>query len=487
MLRGCGSSAGSKVQPDRARRCLTWRNALIRHSVFSQAMTKPISARADQQVPRYTSYPTAPHFTPKIGAAAFEGWLAQIGTDDRLSLYVHVPFCRRLCHDCVCLPTITSRYEPIADFLGVVEAEAGLLASKLPNTPTVSHLHFGGGTPTILAPDDFARLRDGLAERFAITRDTEFAVEIDPRTLDPQRVDALARGGVTRASLGVQDFDHDVQRAINRVQPYEVVRTAVDRLRDAGITSINFDLIYGLPLQTVATVRATIDKVAVLSPSRIALFGYAHVPWMKRHQKLLELYPMQDAAARVALASAARRRLQDHGYMWIGLDHFARPGDRLSRAAADGTLRRNFQGYTTDGADTLIGLGPSAISTTRQGYAQSASDLRDWTESVTAGRLAIRRGIALDHDDRIRRDVIERLMCDLAVDLKKIGRRHRVDADSYFCLEREALAGFQDSGLVVMDGPRIRVTEEGRPLVRTVAALFDRYLQARAARHSVAV
>jgi oxygen-independent coproporphyrinogen III oxidase len=242
-----------------------------------------------------------------------------------------------------------------------------------------------------------------------------------------------------------------------------------------------------LPQQTVATVQATIDKVAALAPNRIALFGYAHVPWMKRHQKLLELYALPDSAARIALASTAQRRLQAHGYVWIGLDHFALPDDPLSHAAANGTLRRNFQGYTTDGADVLIGLGPSAISTMRQGYAQSASDLRDWTQTVTEGRLAIRRGIALDRDDRLRRELIERLMCDLAVDIAAIGRRHGVDAESCFSTEWESLAELAAEGLVAVNDQIIHVTPAGRPLVRTVAACFDRYLRAGQSKHSAAV
>jgi oxygen-independent coproporphyrinogen III oxidase len=443
------------------------------------------AARAEQQVPRYTSYPTAPHFTPRIGHEAFANWLARIPASGRMSLYVHVPFCRRLCHYCGCTTTITSRYGPVETFLDVLKKEIRLVASIMTARPVVTHLHLGGGTPTILAPADLAGLRDRLADGFAIGPETEFAVEIDPRTLDDARVAALARCGVTRASLGVQDFDYGVQRAINRIQPYEVVRTAVERLRGAGIANINFDLIYGLPQQTAGTMAATIDKVASLAPDRIALFGYAHVPWMKRHQKLLELYSLPDGATRITLAAAARRRLQEHGYVWIGLDHFALTDDPLARAAAAGTLRRNFQGYTTDDADTLIGLGPSAISTTPQGYAQSASDLRAWSEIIASGRLATCRGLALDGDDRFRRDVIERLMCDLAVDLEAVARRHGVAAD--FSAERAALAELEAEGVVRLQGPLVQVTADGRPLVRTVAACFDRYLQAEMRRHSAAV
>jgi oxygen-independent coproporphyrinogen III oxidase len=451
------------------------------------AMIPIMTARAGQTVPRYTSYPTAPHFTPRINDATFADWLARINTDDRLSLYVHVPFCRRLCHYCGCTTTITSRYEPIAGFIDALKAEIDLVASKISRSPTISNLHFGGGTPTILTADDFVRLRDDLAARFSLTTDTDFAVEIDPRTLDESRVAALARCGVTRVSLGVQDFDYDVQRAINRTQPYEVVRTAVERLRDAGIEHINFDLIYGLPQQTCATIQATIDKVAMLAPNRVALFGYAHVPYMKRHQKLLELYGLPDAAARVGLASTAQRRLQDHGYVWIGIDHFALPADPLSRASANGTLHRNFQGYTTDDAEVLIGLGPSAISTTRHGYAQSTADLPAWSDAVAAGRLATCRGIVLNDDDRLRRKLIERLMCDLAVDVDAESRRFGVDAGSYFRAEWESLAALEAEGLVTVQDRVVRVTPEGRMLVRSVATTFDQYFRTAIYRHSAAV
>ena len=281
-----------------------------------------------------------------------------------------------------------------------------------------------------------------------------------------QRVKALARCGVTRVSLGVQDFDANVQQAINRIQPFELVQSAVKRLRDAGIANINFDLIYGLPRQTVATVEATIERAAALAPARIALFGYAHVPWMKRHQKLLERHGIPDSAARIALASAAQRKLQERGYIWIGLDHFALPGDTLARAAVEGSLRRNFQGYTTDGADTLIGLGPSAISTTRHGYAQSASELREWSDAISAGRLATRRGIALDQDDRIRRDLIERLMCDLAVDLQDVGG---VTVSKPAAISVQSSARWPISSMTELSSSRARRSASRRPAGRLFA------------------
>jgi oxygen-independent coproporphyrinogen III oxidase len=449
-------------------------------------MPSDLHRRYARPVPRYTSYPTAPHFHAGIGARDYSTWLAALDPAESLSLYLHVPYCRSMCWYCGCNTKVAARHEPIAEHARLLSREIDRLAASLPARMNATHIHWGGGTPTILAPDEFAAVMALLYERFAIARTAEIAVEIDPRTLTPAMVAALAEAGVTRASLGVQDFDDAVQRAVNRVQPFEMTRDAVTRLRDAGVSAINFDLMYGLPHQTVAGVLATVDRAVTLAPQRIALFGYAHVPWMKRHQRLIDETALPDDDARWAQSQAAADRLAQHGYVWIGLDHFARADDALAQNAVAGRLRRNFQGYTTDKARTLLGLGPSAIGELPQGYVQNATEPGAWGRAIATGEFAVVRGIALDSDDRLRRDVIERLMCDLNVDLCEIAHRHGRDAD-IFTPERPALRRLADDGLITQEGERIALTAQGRPLMRAVAAIFDRYLKPETKRHSRAI
>jgi oxygen-independent coproporphyrinogen-3 oxidase len=447
-------------------------------------MTESQLARFDRPVPRYTSYPTAPHFHPGIDGAAYRGWLEALGGDSSLSLYLHVPFCQQLCWYCGCHTKLARRYEPVADYVALLEAEIGLVAEALPAGLPVRQVHWGGGTPTVLTAADFARLSEALRRRLG-AGSAEVAVEVDPRTLTRAMATTLGRCGVVRASLGVQDFSPRVQQAINRVQSFADTAQAVDRLRQAGIASINLDLMYGLPHQSIADVVETVDLAVRLAPDRLALFGYAHVPWMKKHMRLIDEAALPDGAARFAQAEAAAARLAEHGYRRIGLDHFARPEDDMARALAAGALRRNFQGYTVDEGDVLIGLGASAIGSLPQGYVQNAVPLNLYGEAIAAGRLATARGIALAPEDRLRRAVIERLMCDLAVDLDAVAGTP--GAAARFAAELEALRGMAAEGLVEIAGPRVTVTEAGRPLVRTVCAAFDAYLGRGAARHSRAV
>jgi len=449
-------------------------------------MTEDLAEKYAAPVPRYTSYPTAPHFHPGIGAESYGRWLAERPAETALSLYLHIPFCDSLCWFCGCHTKVVNRYGPIAQYLGLLGREIDLIADRLAGRRPVSHLHWGGGTPTILTPDDIEALTARLRRRFALLPDAEFGVEIDPRGLDRARVAALARAGCRRASLGVQDVNPEVQRAVNRLQPLEETRRAVDWLRAEGIDEINIDLMYGLPHQTVERVLTTVERVLTLAPGRIALFGYAHVPWMRRHQRLIDAAALPSPALRARQRDAAAGRLVEAGYRRIGLDHFARPEDPLARAQAAGRLRRNFQGYTTDEATALIGFGVSAIGALPQGYVQNAADLPSYRRALEAGRPAVVRGIALDDDDRLRRAVIERLMCDLEVDLGPLTRRFGRAPES-LGPELAALAPMAADGLVALDGFRLRVEERGRPLLRSVSAVFDAYLGTGAARHSVAV
>lgn len=438
------------------------------------------------RVPRYTSYPTAPHFSARIGPAEHAAWLAAVPEDRPISLYLHVPFCRRLCWYCGCTTAIapdTARPEAYAELLS---AEIELVAAHLPGRVPVAHLHWGGGTPSSVGPRAFLRLVERLRRRFRIEPAAEHAIELDPRFLEPAMIEALVEAGVNRASLGVQSFDPEVQRAINRIQPADRTLAAIDALRRAGISRINVDLLYGLPKQTVASCRATVAELLPAAPDRVAIFGYAHLPSLKKHQRLIDERQLPGAVERVAQFEAMAEALEAAGYVPIGLDHFARPEDPMARAAAEGRLRRNFQGYTTDPAETLVGLGASAISSFREGYVQNLHELAPWRAAVREGRLPTARGLLLSPRDRLEREAIERIMCDGAVDLAAVGARHGVAPQA--CITNPArLAELERLGIVERDGTVLRVPAECRPLLRIAATIFDRYLEASPARHAVAV
>ncbi|MBI1210299.1 MAG: oxygen-independent coproporphyrinogen III oxidase [Alphaproteobacteria bacterium] len=437
------------------------------------------------RVPRYTSYPTAPHFNASVTAPTVRHWLSEIPQDDALSLYFHVPFCDTLCWFCGCHTRVVNHYGPIKAYVDLLLKEIDLVAAALQTKRAVSHIHFGGGSPTILSAEDIDRIAAAIRSRFDVRPDAEFAVEIDPRGLKPEIIAAFARAGVNRASIGVQDANPDVQRAVNRWQPLEVTRTAIQQLRAAGIGAINIDLMYGLPYQTVANVRATVDRAVELGPQRLAVFGYAHVPQMKRHQELIDASALPNAEQRLQQYDAVHARLVAHDYQPIGLDHFALPSDPLAVAQRTGKLSRNFQGYTTDGARTLIGFGASAISSYSQGYAQNAAAVPDYRQSLMRNDLPIARGRAVTAEDRFRADIIERLMCDLHVDLEAVAERHGRTVS--LRQEFTALRALEQQGLVRIDGAHILVPDAMRAGVRLVCAVFDAYLQPEQGRHAVAV
>ncbi|MFG1464912.1 oxygen-independent coproporphyrinogen III oxidase [Xanthobacter sp. DSM 24535] len=438
-------------------------------------MNADLLARAGRPVPRYTSYPTAPHFGPEVDAATYAGWLAAVPADATASLYLHVPFCAELCLYCGCHTTVARGATPLVAYASRLIEEIDLVAARLPTRLAVGHLHWGGGTPTMLSNPDFARIMALLGERFAVRGDAEIAIEIDPRVMDQAKVDTLAAAGINRASLGVQDFDPKVQEAIGRRQSFAETAAVADALRRAGITAINLDLIYGLPHQSVASVTRTLHEALALEPSRIAVFGYAHVPWMKKHQALIPESALPGPAERLDQAETIARLLNAAGYVSIGLDHFARPDDAMARHAQAGTLKRNFQGYTTDDAPVLLGFGPSSIGALPQGYVQNLPATPQWHRAVARGELPVARGRALSAEDRLRREVIERLMCDLAVDLDAVCARHAIDA-GYFAEELSALAPLIADGLAERDGAKVRVPEAARAFTRTVCAVFDAYL-----------
>jgi len=441
---------------------------------------------ATAAVPRYTSYPTAPHFQPDFAPTTLRSWLGRLDPARPVSLYLHLPFCREVCWYCGCNMRLVSRYEPVAAYVGTLLREIELVCEALPAPLEVSHLHWGGGTPTVMAPDDLARVMAALRQRFRFAPDAELAIESDPRTLDDAMIERIGALGFTRASFGVQEFDPRVQEAIHRIQPPESVRRAIEGLRGAGVRGINVDLIYGLPHQSVDTLTRTIDTCLELRPDRVALFGYAHVPWMAKKQRMIPESALPGPEARAEQAGAAAARLVEAGYQAIGLDHFARPDDALALAARSGRLHRNFQGYTTDGAETMLGLGATAIGRTPEGHVQNQSSPAAWSAAVGRGALPVARGRALSPDDRLRGHVIERIMCDGAVDLEAAGRRFG-QAPDWWDDARPELEEMAADGLLELARGRLRLAPAARPLVRVVAAAFDRYLRRGERRHSVAV
>lgn len=438
------------------------------------------------RLPRYTSYPTAPHFSAGITDTHYRQWLAALPAQQPASLYVHVPFCRAMCWYCGCHTSLTRRDEPIAIYTAALRREAGIVAETIGHRHPISHIAFGGGTPTIMSPDSFVDLMGALRFAYDVLPDAEIAVEIDPRTLTGAMADALGRCGVNRASLGVQSFDPAVQHAINRVQGFEQTANAVQSLRHAGVGKINFDLLYGLPLQSVDSCLDTVAQCIALRPDRFSVFGYAHIPSFKKHQRKIAEATLPDSLERHRQSEAIADALVAAGYVRIGLDHFALPEDKLAIALQAGRLHRNFQGYTDDNAPTLIGLGASAIGRTPQGFVQNAVTTRDYLARIAEGRLATVKGYLLTEDDRFRADLIERIMCDMAVDLPEVARLHGRAPDSAI-VDHARIDSLVADGAVILLDDRLSVSHGAEFLVRSVASAFDAHLARSTAVHSRAV
>jgi oxygen-independent coproporphyrinogen-3 oxidase len=446
----------------------------------------PTATMLDAKVPRYTSYPTAPHFHSGLGAESARQWISALPAEKPVSLYLHIPFCDRLCWFCACHTKQTLRYEPVSAYLQVLHTEITGIGQRLDGRVPVGAIHLGGGSPTMLRPNDLITLGKGLRDAFHVLPDAEISVEIDPNDMDEERLDALAEFGMTRASLGVQDFDPRVQKAINRLQSFEQTAYVIDGARARGIDSVNLDLLYGLPHQTVESATSTLRQALQLVPDRMALFGYAHVPWMKKHQAQIKDEWLPDGPQRYAQAQAVRALALEAGYQPIGIDHFALPGDALTLASQQGRLRRNFQGYSADRCDTIIGLGPSAISQFEQGYLQNTPATGDYTRRVEDEGFATMRGVALSNDDRVRRWVIEKLMCDFRFSSHEALRRFGTSSDEVV-MQAKRLAAMESDALCEWRNDRFEVTARGRPFVRLIAARFDTYFTAAATRHSAAV
>lgn len=428
-------------------------------------------------MPRYTSYPTAPQFRAAFPAATVADWLTALPDGAALSLYVHIPFCPQLCYYCGCFTHIVARYTPVTDYLPLLLREIAAMGERLGKRHVVTHLHFGGGSPTMLKVEDFESLMAAFRAQFSFAAAAEIAIEIDPRAMNAELAACYAQAGVNRVSLGVQDFDAQVMAAVNRAQPYALVADVVAMLRQEGIKAFNFDFIYGLPHQTVAGLVATMRAALQLAPSRVALYGYAHVPWKKKNIRLIEPEALPDASLRYDLFDAAAAILQEAGMQPIGIDHFAYPDDPMAVAHRAGRLGRNFQGYTDIMPDALVGFGLSAISQLPQGYAQNTVDDVAYRQAIEAGQIPNAKGYAFKGEDLARKEIIDRLMGDLAVDAGVIWARHGHDS-AVLASIFASLAALVADGLVTITGMVITVNPAARTMVRLVAAAFDAYLPA---------
>jgi oxygen-independent coproporphyrinogen-3 oxidase len=440
----------------------------------------------DRPGPRYTSYPTAVEFSERFDEAAYRGRLQAAAADATapISLYVHLPFCEERCTYCGCMTIITRKRGVAARYLEYLEREIGLLAAAVGRRRIVQH-HWGGGTPTYLNLDQIEHLHATVAHHFDLDRDAETAIEVDPRVTSREQLALLRRLGFNRLSMGVQDFTPEVQTAIGRHQPEAVTRDLYDYARAIGFAGINMDLIYGLPLQSVDTFTRTLESVAAMRPDRVAVYSYAHVPWLRPHQSRIDASTLPDRDLKFELIGAAIDTFKNAGYVAIGMDHFALPDDELAIAARQRRLHRNFMGYTTRRAGDSFGVGVSAIGDVRGALAQNVKKLPSYYAALDAETFPIERGYLLTRDDEIRRFVISELMCNFFVDRGAVEARFGIDFDSYFDHELEALAapgGLLDDGFVRVDGESLEVPEAGRLFVRNVCMQFDKYLPAHTSR-----
>lgn len=440
--------------------------------------------------PRYTSYPPATKFSEDVDFKELEDAIAADNAPGAgsVSLYFHIPFCESHCWYCGCNTIVTKRHDAAAAYIDEISLEVAQMAARMNRRRPVTQVHFGGGTPTFLAPEELARLGMMIHENFALDLDCEFGVEIDPRRLTSDHVEALQVIGANRASIGVQDTNSEVQLAIHRWQPHELNVRAVSWLRDAGFESINVDLIYGLPRQTPELFARTIDDVLALSPDRLSVFSYAHVPWLKPAQRIFETRKeLPEAAAKLAMFAMAHAKLTAAGYVDIGLDHFARPDDELAVAQRRGTLHRNFQGYSTAGGASLYGFGVTSISSTSGTYRQNLKDIGKWRSAVIAGNLPVERGLVLAEEDRRRRTLIMRLMCDRRIDFAALSDNLGIDVAGVYAAEIESMSDLEADGIIIRSHAGIEVTPRGAPLLRVIAMRFDATFQPGAHHHSQTV
>ncbi len=433
----------------------------------------------DVSGPRYTSYPTAVQFSDEFDSGEYERYLLErppvIGP---LSLYVHIPYCRNICYYCACNKIITRDPEVAGRYLRGVEKELDLLARHFDQRRRVTQLHWGGGTPTYLSPAELTQLMHALAKHFLLidSPEREYSIEIDPRSVDVNTVALLKGLGFNRLSMGIQDFDPAVQRAVNRIQPFEMVEELVAAVHEHRFKSLSFDLIYGLPKQSPQSMEGTLAKVIALSPDRVSCYSYAHLPDVFSSQRSIDRMQIPSADDKLEILRLIIDTLTDAGYIYVGMDHFVKPSDELALALHGGTLQRNFQGYSTQLAPELLGIGVSAISSTADLYCQNVKNVDQYYAMLQEGRLPVQRGLRLSAEDILRRDVIMQLICRMQLDTEATGTRHGVDFSRHFARELQIITGMEDEGLLRRDGSRIHVTPAGRPLIRNICMVFDAYL-----------
>lgn len=437
-----------------------------------------------RNAPRYTSYPTAPQFHDGVAGTSYDKWIRSLPEGAKLSIYVHIPFCERLCWYCACRTQGVKTLSPVAAYLDVLKAETARLAETVPAGVSIGRMHWGGGTPTILPPDQIESLMTELRKIAPIDDNWEFSVEMDPTAIDDAKLDALAAAGMNRASIGIQDFDPDVQAAIGREQSFEITDSVIGGLRDRGINSINTDIVYGLPHQSLDSFDQTIERVLTLDPDRIALFGYAHVPWMAKRQRMIAEDSLPNPRTRFDLFNHASSVFSGAGYQPLGIDHFAKPTDSLATAAAGKRMRRNFQGYTDDTCIALIGLGASSISRFPQGYIQNRVTTNAYSSDIKADHWSAVRGIELSPEDQLRARAIETLMCEFEIDLTALGEKYG-DLSNAIQPDLERIAkSFTD--FVEFNGESLKIRDDGFHLTRLIACELDAY-HTSAAKHSLAV
>jgi oxygen-independent coproporphyrinogen-3 oxidase len=438
----------------------------------------------DARVPRYTSYPTAPHFSADVGESDFQQWVRAIKPGSEISLYMHVPFCRRLCWFCACRTQGTSSDAPVRAYANSLLAEIEMLRAILPKGVTLSRLHWGGGTPTLMPAAMMEDVGQAIFSLAPLAKGGEFSVEIDPNEIDAARLRALTGLGMNRASIGVQDFDPEVQAAIGRTQPFYLTRQVADMIRDAGVSALNVDILFGLPHQTESRMAESVMQLISLNPSRVALYGYAHVPWMSRRQQMIPSADLPTAQERLRLFELSSDLLTGAGYAAVGIDHFALPDDGMARAARTGQLRRNFQGYTDDTAEVLIGIGASSISRFPQGYAQNASRTADYTSAIHNNHFAAHRGHRFSPEDHVRGAMIEQLMCEFRIDRARIADRLGYTPAVLDDLLQSCFTAFKS--VLVLDDEGLKLPKAAMPLARLIARSLDAYDIAKA-QHSAAI
>ena len=429
--------------------------------------------------PRYTSYPTAPYFTEEIGP---EDYRAHIAKNDRekgnepISLYFHLPFCDTLCYFCGCNMMVTRNRSKIDTYIDYLKKEMALISPLINPSRKVAQLHWGGGTPTHLSPEQILRLGTLIQNYFELDKDAEVSVEIDPRELTREHLVALRQVGFNRSSMGVQDFNPQVQESVNRIQSEEITQQTVEWIRELEFDSLNLDLMYGLPHQTVDKFDQTLDKIIDLDPERLAVFNYAHLPRMIKHQRLIKDEWLPSGETRLQLLKLSIEKLTKNGYTYIGMDHFAKPEDELTRAMQQGTLYRNFQGYSTHAGLDMLSIGITSISMTSRLYVQNFKKLPEYYQALDNGIIPVNRGIELNDDDELRREVITRLMCNFLLKKQDVENKYHINFDAYFADALDALAVFESDDLIQLGRDELRVTDKGRLLIRNIAMNFDAYI-----------